>query len=617
MLALRTAPVAIRLLLAALTLLLVVYAAELTFHFLPETASVLMQKYSGHPLFLGSAALCALRGIRNAEERAAWLLMGLGLLSWELGLVFYTFFQWNLETIPMPSPADAGYLLFYPPTYAALALLSRSRIRGRSNALWIDGAIGALAVGAVGAAILFDAVLQSTGGPAVTVATNLGYPLADLLMLALVVAVVGMTGWRKAGVWGWIAGGMATFAVADGLYLYGTAVGSYEAGVIYDAGWAMAALLVAYGAWTPATPMRVEVIITRRAILLPILFAVASIGLLVYDHFHRTNELALALAALCLLAVLARLAITYGDNLRMLSVSRVEASTDPLTGLRNRRSLTRDLDRIVADATAERPACLALYDLDGFKSYNDTFGHPAGDSLLTRLGSALDAAVEAHGRAYRIGGDEFCVLTDPGHPHPDDVLAEAAARAQRARRRLRDRLLLRAGDGARGGRERRAGPPPRGRAHVPAQERRPRLGGAPDPATCCCARWPSAIPRWATTCPASRSWPGRSASGSAWSRTPSRTCAARPSCTTSARWRSRTPSSTSPARWTRPSGSSCAATRSSGSASCRPRPPSSAWPTSCGRPTSGWTARAIPTSSRARRSRSRRGSCSSATPSRR
>ena len=54
--------------------------------------------------------------------------------------------------------------MVYPPVFVALLLLYRSRIRGRSAALWIDGAIGALAVGAIGAAVVFDAVLQAAGG---------------------------------------------------------------------------------------------------------------------------------------------------------------------------------------------------------------------------------------------------------------------------------------------------------------------------------------------------------------------------------------------------------------------------------------------------------------------
>jgi two-component system, cell cycle response regulator len=54
---------------------------------------------------------------------------------------------------------------------------------------------------------------------------------------------------------------------------------------------------------------------------------------------------------------------------------------------------------------------LAIFDLDGFKAYNDVFGHPAGDTLLARLGHRLAVAVGDQGTAYRMGGDEFCVFT--------------------------------------------------------------------------------------------------------------------------------------------------------------------------------------------------------------
>jgi diguanylate cyclase (GGDEF)-like protein len=81
--------------------------------------------------------------------------------------------------------------------------------------------------------------------------------------------------------------------------------------------------------------------------------------------------------------------------------------TDSLTSLGNRRQLMQDLDETTS---AREPAVLVLLDLDGFKAYNDTFGHPAGDSLLERLGARLRDAVQADGTAYRLGGDEFCVL---------------------------------------------------------------------------------------------------------------------------------------------------------------------------------------------------------------
>ena len=99
------------------------------------------------------------------------------------------------------------------------------------------------------------------------------------------------------------------------------------------------------------------------------------------------------------------------ENGRLLVASREEARTDALTGLPNRRALIADLTAAVAWET-QRRAILILFDLDGFKQYNDAFGHPAGDMLLQRLGERLQAAVApCGGTAYRMGGDEFCVLT--------------------------------------------------------------------------------------------------------------------------------------------------------------------------------------------------------------
>ncbi|MBA2333108.1 MAG: diguanylate cyclase [Actinobacteria bacterium] len=88
----------------------------------------------------------------------------------------------------------------------------------------------------------------------------------------------------------------------------------------------------------------------------------------------------------------------------------VAAETDSLTGLGNRRKLDVDIVRAVEAAAPNRPLAICLYDLDGFKRYNDTFGHPAGDVLLARLGARLQAVVGDRGSVYRLGGDEFCVL---------------------------------------------------------------------------------------------------------------------------------------------------------------------------------------------------------------
>ena len=88
---------------------------------------------------------------------------------------------------------------------------------------------------------------------------------------------------------------------------------------------------------------------------------------------------------------------------------REQAVSDPLTGLGNRRKLAADAAAWLPGSAAA-PHLMMVLDLDGFKAYNDTFGHLAGDALLARLGSKLSAEVAGRGDAYRLGGDEFCVV---------------------------------------------------------------------------------------------------------------------------------------------------------------------------------------------------------------
>lgn len=104
-----------------------------------------------------------------------------------------------------------------------------------------------------------------------------------------------------------------------------------------------------------------------------------------------------------------------------------QALHDPLTGLANRRSLLADLELRLIEATSARPLLLLLFDLDGFKAYNDTYGHPAGDALLLRLATRLADAVAGRATAYHVGGDEFCVLSVTGARDRDSIAVLAAA----------------------------------------------------------------------------------------------------------------------------------------------------------------------------------------------
>jgi len=137
---------------------------------------------------------------------------------------------------------------------------------------------------------------------------------------------------------------------------------------------------------------------------------------------------------LALAVLLAAFLVFYTRWLKLLNATRRDARSDALTGLGNRRALIEALDVELPAATEQDPLVLTVYDLDGFKAYNDSFGHLAGDALLARVAARLQATVGPSGNAYRMGGDEFCCLVSLSREEIDmhieasrDALSETGA----------------------------------------------------------------------------------------------------------------------------------------------------------------------------------------------
>ncbi len=383
--------------------------------------------YNG--VLIASALVCVARAVRVREERAAWALIGFGLLAWSAADLYYTLVLAKLDAPPFPSISDVGWLIFYPAFWAALVLLVRRRVREFHGSLWLDGLVAALGVAACVATFVLPPILaMSLEGDFAAVATNLAYPAGDLLLVALLLGALALTGWRPDRSITLLGIGVVLSGLADLSYLDAVAHGSYDAPAWASSLWPASALVTAIAAWQPVVTVRPMQLEGRRLLVLPLAAMTAALGLLFLDHFHQVHDLGAVLAFATLAVAGVRLWLTLGEHMSLLGTSRGEATTDPLTGMGNRRALANDLDAHMVDASRDRPLLLLLFDLNGFKSYNDMYGHPAGDALLVRLGHALAQAVDGHGHAYRMGGDEFCVLmAAPEHEHADiEALTRAA-----------------------------------------------------------------------------------------------------------------------------------------------------------------------------------------------
>jgi two-component system cell cycle response regulator len=405
-----------------------VYAAHILLGLGGSGSDRAFNDFGYNAVMLGAALALIMRAVSGVNNRAALLLIGLGLLTWALGDLSYTLLYSGMANPPYPGVDDALYLAFFPLCYAGLGLLIRSRFRGVSAAAWLDGLIAGLGLSAVAAGVALDPILANTGASVAEVATNLAYPVGDLLLFLVVVTAVGLTGWRPEAMWALIALSLIVSVIADTTYLVQVAKGTYAEGTWLETLWPLSSLLLVLAAWMPRRMVRRPRVEGWRTLAVPCFGAFAATSLLFIDHGTiRINGPARALALATLIAVVARIALAFRRSQRSQELSRVEAITDPLTGLGNRRMLAEDLAEAIEVSTESDPWALALFDLNGFKAYNDSFGHPAGDSLLARLGQNLAATVAPCGRAYRMGGDEFCVLLRPAGAPVSALIAAATS----------------------------------------------------------------------------------------------------------------------------------------------------------------------------------------------
>jgi diguanylate cyclase (GGDEF)-like protein len=396
------------------------YAAHSLFDLGGSGSDNLFENWIFNALLFAGAALCLLRAAFSSVERAAWLVMGTGLFCWAVGEVIFTLDPSEITEGSFPALSDYLWLVFYPAAFLTLGLLVRARVREFYPSLWLDGLLGALAVGALACQFVLPPIVAGTGGSLSSVVGDLVYPLGDVVLMSFAVGVLAVTAWRPGRVLGAVALALALGSVADVASLYSSAGGG-DGSTVFESLWPASAVALGWAAWQPVRPSAVIGLHGRRLLVFPLCFAAVALGLLTIRIAGPLHGGTYVLALMALAGAIVRMGLTFSENVGLVERSRKEALTDPLTGLDNRRSLLRGLEDVLQSASERVPYVLVIFDLNGFKTYNDSFGHPAGDALLARLGAKLAAAVAPEGKAYRLGGDEFCLLAPLTRRSPDDI----------------------------------------------------------------------------------------------------------------------------------------------------------------------------------------------------
>ena len=165
-----------------------------------------------------AAALVLAAAVLNRRMRLGWLLFGFGVALLAAGDLYFTVKYSTAAEPPFPNFSDVLYLAAYPTLAVGLVLLLRDRIKKPPFSLWLDAAIGVLAVSAIGGGLMFGFVAENVGGSTLQVVVAAAYPVADLALMGIIAAIVALSGARLDRAMGIVMLGIGSIAIADVMY---------------------------------------------------------------------------------------------------------------------------------------------------------------------------------------------------------------------------------------------------------------------------------------------------------------------------------------------------------------------------------------------------------------
>jgi diguanylate cyclase (GGDEF)-like protein len=397
----------------------------------------------------------ARRALREGGDRRAALaatILSLGTGGYGLGCGVYAYYDLVLHQNPFPSWADAAYMAGYLTMMAGVLLLPGRSLPGIARLrVLLDSLMVLAALVTFSWYFALGPTLQDASQSLFGRVLGGSYPVMDLAMVLCAMVISGTSQEpRVRKVRNLLTIGIVAYVVADSGYLYQNLNGTYETGQPLDSGWMLANLLFGYSAFM-LRRQRIDQSVTRatkaeegRATgfwrsLLPYALVPAVGGLMFYIHKTKV-EGALATGVYVCAGVLVGLIIlrqvlAIAENSRLnrflqQAYRELEAlaTTDSMTGLYNHRvfqeRLREELERGQEEGT---PVALILVDVDRFKQYNDSFGHPAGDQALKIVARVLKENVREGDLAARYGGEEFAAIL------PNTDAEEAVQLAERIR----------------------------------------------------------------------------------------------------------------------------------------------------------------------------------------
>ncbi len=266
-----------------------------------------LRVWLGTAVIAGSALLCAARARLVPVHRGAWAAIAAGMLSWSAGTVLWEALYSGASHQPAISGADALWLMWYPFTATALALLARARLARFELHRWMDGLVVVLLVLAAAFPLALHPLDQYFSSNVLAGLVDLSYPVLDTLLLGGILGTFALMGWRPDRTWILIATGCVAMTIADTWFATQHARG-IAGNLQYDFLWSGGALMIACAAWAPAVHRHEHRELDGwLAITLPLfaqLLAIAlQLGIVLFPDFDTETHRATVLLVLLIGAI--------------------------------------------------------------------------------------------------------------------------------------------------------------------------------------------------------------------------------------------------------------------------------------------------------------------------
>lgn len=320
------------------------------------------------------------------------------IVLWTIGAMLSSYSEFYANPHIGSSIINACYLLFYPLIFIGLTRTLRTK-RKLDAVEILDATILGIGLSALGTAFFISPILPKFDGNALKTFFAVLFPIADLVLIALVLSLVVISPIARRNFL--VCLGVVAYAASDFLFLWLTVHRQYSLGSLSDDGWLLGLVLISEGFWHHGSEKDssepIHPIFTALSVMLSAtLLAITSLRPGYLPHFILIPTIATLLLAFIRMTIALRQSRTIGEE-------RLLARTDELTGLPNRRRFIAELQEL-----ANTPdGALLLLDLDGFKPINDQFGHEVGDQLLRQVSTRFMRALPQGSLLARLGGDEF------------------------------------------------------------------------------------------------------------------------------------------------------------------------------------------------------------------